>query len=163
MDEPLAVALKFGFIAVLYLFLMWVVRSAMRDLRRSEAAGVVVEPVEPPKRRRKDKARDGQPDLRAGVDPRLEVVAALGIEPGHAFEVGDGAMLGRSDGADIRIDDPFASSAHARIFSRGEFMYVEDMGSTNGTYLNGRQIRDAERLKMADVIRIGDSEYRYRE
>ena len=42
-------------------------------------------------------------------------------------------------------------------------MYVEDMGSTNGTYLNGRQIRDAERLKMADVIRIGDSEYRYRE
>ena len=119
MDEPLAVALKFGFIAVLYLFLMWVVRSAMRDLRRSEAAGVVVEPVEPPKRRRKAKDGDGQPDLRAGVDPRLEVVAALGIEPGSAFEVGEGAMLGRSDGADIRIDDPFASSAHARIFSRG--------------------------------------------
>ena len=161
MDEPLALALKFGFIAVLYLFLMWVVRSAMRDLRRSEATGVVVEPVEPPKR--KGKGGDGQPDLRAGVDPRLEVVAALGIEPGRAFEVGEGAMLGRSDGADIRIDDPFASSAHARIFSRGEFMYVEDMGSTNGTYLNGRQIRDAERLKMADVIRIGDSEYRYQE
>ena len=61
------------------------------------------------------------------------------------------------------MDDPFASSAHARIFPRGEFMYVEDMGSTNGTYLNGRQLRTAERLKVADVIRIGDTEYRYQE
>ena len=48
--------------------------------------------------------------------------------------------MGRSDGAEIRVDDPFASSAHARIFPRGDFMYAEDMGSTNGTYLNG-QIR----------------------
>ena len=46
--------------------------------------------------------------------------------------------MGRSDHAEIRIDDPFASSAHARIFQRGDFMHVEDMGSTNGTYLNGR-------------------------
>ena len=56
--------------------------------------------------------------------------------------------MGRSDSAEIRVDDPFASSAHARIFSRGDFMYVEDMGSTNGTYLNGRQLRTAERLKV---------------
>ncbi len=160
MDEPLAVALKFGFLAVLYLFLLWVARSAMRDLRRSEAASAVGEPVEPP---RPAKGGQPQPDLRSNVDPRLEVVAAMGVEPGSAFAVGEGATLGRSDGADIRIDDPFASSAHARIFSRGDFMYVEDMGSTNGTYLNGRQLRDAERLKMADVIRIGDSEYRYQE
>jgi pSer/pThr/pTyr-binding forkhead associated (FHA) protein len=159
-DEPLAVALKFGFLAVLYLFLLWVARSAMRDLRRYEGAGTVAEAPEPPSPRRRQKAT---PDLRAGVDPRLEVVAAMGQEPGTTFGVGEGATLGRSDGADIRIDDPFASSAHARIFARGEFMYVEDMGSTNGTYLNGRQLRTAERLKMADVIRIGDSEYRYQE
>ena len=49
--------------------------------------------------------------------------------------------MGRSDSAEIRVDDPFASSAHARIFPRGDFMYVEDMGSTNGTYLNGRQVQ----------------------
>ena len=61
------------------------------------------------------------------------------------------------------MDDPFASSAHARIFSRGDFMWIEDMGSTNGTYLNGRTLRSAERLKMADIVRIGDSEYRYQE
>ena len=159
MDEPLAVALKFGFLAVLYLFLLWVARSAMRDLRRYDGSSVA-EPVEAPNPVR---SRRAGPDLRAGVSPRLEVVAAMGHEPGTTFDVGEGATLGRSNGADIRVDDPFASSAHARIFSRGDFMYVEDMGSTNGTYLNGRQLRTAERLKMADVIRIGDSEYRYEE
>jgi FHA domain len=159
-DEPLAVALKFGFLAVLYLFLLWVARSAMRDLRRYEGSSTVAEPVEAPGPGRRRRAG---PDLRAGIAPRLEVVAAMGYEPGTAFDVGGGAMLGRANGADIKIDDPFASSAHARIFPRGDFMYVEDMGSTNGTYLNGRQLRNAERLKMADVIRIGDSEYRYQE
>jgi hypothetical protein len=103
------------------------------------------------------------PDLRSGVHPRLQVVAAMGHEPGATFDVGEGATFGRSDNADIRVDDAFASSAHARIFPRAEFMYLEDMGSTNGTYLNGRQVKTAERLKMADTIRIGDSEYRYEE
>jgi hypothetical protein len=159
-DDPLAVALKFGFLAVLYLFLLWVARSAMKDLARAGGGGATPEPVEPPGPRRRPSSA---PDLRAGVEPRLEVVAAMGHEPGTTFDVGTGATLGRSDGADIRVDDPFASSAHARVFSRGDFMYVEDMGSTNGTYLNGRQLRAAERLKVADLIRIGDTEYRYQE
>ena len=160
MDEPLAVALKFGFLLVLYLFLLWVARSAMRDLSRYERAAAA-EPVEPPSRRRQEQG--ALPNLRAGVAPHLTVVAAMGHEPGTTFDVGEGATMGRSDGAAIRIDDPFASSAHARIFPQGEFMYLEDMGSTNGTYLNGRQVKATERLKMADVIRIGDSEYRYEE
>jgi|SRR5512132_1388573 hypothetical protein len=160
MDEPLAVALKFGFLAVLYLFLLWVVRSAMRDLARYGGSAAAAEPVETPGPTRRER-RD--PGMRAGVSPRLHVVAALGHEPGTTFDVGEGATFGRSDGADIRVDDPFASSAHARIFDRSGFMYLEDMGSTNGTYLNGRQVKTAERLKMADTIRIGDSEYRYEE
>jgi hypothetical protein len=157
-DEPLAVALKFGFLAVLYLFLLWVARSAMRDMTRHEETAPA-DPAEPARPRREQAG----PELRAGVEPRLEVVAAMGHEPGTVFEIGSGATMGRSDTADILVDDPFASSAHARIFSRGEFMYIEDMGSTNGTYLNGRQLRSAERLKMADTVRIGDSEYRYEE
>jgi hypothetical protein len=162
MDEPLAVALKFGFLAVLYLFLLWVARSALKDLSRYEGVAAAAEPVEPPGPGRARQAR-AMPDLRAGVEPRLEVVAAMGHEPGTSFDLGEGATMGRSDSAEIRVDDPFASSAHARIYPRGEFMYLEDMGSTNGTYLNGRQVKTAERLKLADVIRIGDSEYRYEE
>ena len=147
MDEPLAVALKFGFLAVLYLFLLWIARSAMKDLRRSNGATGRAQPV--------DAGADGR--------PQLEVVAAKGYEPGSVFDLTGGAVLGRADTADIQVDDQFASAAHARIFPRDGFMYIEDMGSTNGTYLNGRQVGQAERLKLEDVIRIGDSEYRYQE
>jgi hypothetical protein len=160
MDEPLAVALKFGFLAVLFLFLLWITRSAMKDLSRTGGGAAAAEPVEAPGPRRRESAL---PNLRAGVEPRLEVVAAMGHQPGSSFDVGAGAMMGRSDGADINVNDPFASSAHARIFPRGDYLYLEDMGSTNGTYLNGRQVRTAERLKVADTIRIGDTEYRYQE
>ena len=162
MDEPLAVALKFGFLAVLYLFLLWVARSAMRDLARGSGRGRAspAEPVEPPGPRRREAVASA---VRAAVEPRIEVVAAMGHQPGTIFDVGAGATMGRSEGAEIRVDDPFASSAHARIYAREGYMHLEDMGSTNGTYLNGRRVKAAERLKIADVIRIGDSEYRYEE
>lgn len=165
MDEPLAVALKFGFLAVLYLFLLWVARSGLRELRRAEQGGGGPAPEAPPERSRGGRRKEARQnaDLRSGIEPRLEVLAAMGYEPGATWDVREGATMGRSDSADIRVDDPFASSAHARIFNRGDFMFIEDMGSTNGTYLNGRALRSAERLKMADVIRIGDSEYRYEE
>ena len=161
MDEPLAVALKFGFLAVLYLFLLWVSRSAMRDLARNVDTAMPSEPVDAPGGSRRREPEDG--GLMGAMQPRLEVIAALGHEPGTTFDISGGATLGRAESAEIRVDDPFASSAHARIFARGDFMHVEDMGSTNGTYLNGRQLRGPERLKVADVIRIGDSEYRYQE
>src|SRR5215212_5775291 len=160
MDEPLAVALKFGFLAVLYLFLLWVVRSSMRDLARY-GGGAAAEPVEAPSPARRARPAAARRDG-AGA-PRLHVVAAMGHQPGTTFDVANGTMFGRSDGADIHVDDQFASSSHARIFDRGGAMYLEDMGSTNGTYLNGRKVQSAERLEMGDTIRIGDSEYRYEE
>ena len=160
MDDPIAVALKFGFLAVLYLFLLWVARSALRDLRRgSEAVPVAEGPVESGR----DGRREQGIDLSSGVVPVLEVVAAAGDSPGTTYEIGAGATLGRAPTSDIQVDDPFASSAHARIFPRGQFMYIEDMGSTNGTFVNGRELRRAERLRVADTIRIGDTEYRYGE
>ena len=157
-DDPLAVALQFGFLVVLYLFLLWVVRSARRDLVRGQEPTEVERDADEP---RSD--REPVMDLGAGVEPQLQVVAAMGYEPGTVIDISDGATLGRAGSADIHVEDPFASSVHARIFARNGFMYVEDMGSTNGTYLNGRQLRKAEQLKPADKIRIGDSEYSYRE
>ena len=159
-DDPLAVALQFGFLLILYLFLVWVARSARRDLVRGQ------EPAFADNASRAENGRgDGGlgADLSAGVEPRLHVIAAMGYEPGTTIDISDGATLGRADSADIHVEDPFASSVHARIFPRSGFMHVEDMGSTNGTYLNGRQLRKAEQLKPADKIRIGDSEYSYQE
>lgn len=161
MDDPIAVLLKFGFLAVLYLFLLWVARSSLKDMSRSGEAGYAEGPAESVV---EDEGYDpAVPDLRAGVSPHLEVIAAMGHEPGAIFDVGHGAMMGRAQSADIPIHDPYASSAHARIFARGPYMYIEDMGSTNGTYLNGRQLRKPEQLKVSDTVRIGDSEYRYEE
>jgi pSer/pThr/pTyr-binding forkhead associated (FHA) protein len=160
MNDPVAVALKFGFLAVLYLFLLWVARSSLRDLTEHDDASVVMDGNEPAAVPRREQRG---PDLRSGVDPRLEVVAAMGLDPGTAFDIGDSATMGRADGSDIPVDDPFASSVHARIFPRGQFMYIEDMGSTNGTYLNGRRLRAAQRLKVGDTVRIGETEYRYQE
>ena len=159
MDEPLAVALEVRLPGRPLPVPALGGAQRVRDLSRYETPRPRTEPVT---RRRRGATRSG-PDLRAGVHPRLEVVAAMGHEPGSSFEVGEGATLGRADSADVMVDDPFASSAHARIFNRGDFMYIEDMGSTNGTYLNGRQLRAPERLKVADVVRIGDTEYRYQE
>jgi hypothetical protein len=162
-EDPIALLLKFGFLAVLYLFLLWVARSALRDLSDHEAELEVEAGPAPSASLRSDGRRRSRRDLRSSVSPRLEVVAALGHEPGSAFSIDDSATIGRSDSADVRIDDPYASSAHARIFPRGEYMYIEDMGSTNGTFLNGRPLRQPEQLKVADRIRIGDTEYAYQE
>jgi pSer/pThr/pTyr-binding forkhead associated (FHA) protein len=159
MDDPLAVALKFGFLLVLYLFLLWVVRSSMRDLARYGGTAAA-EPVEAPSPGRR-RARASAP--RNGGAPRLSVIAAMGHEPGTTFDLRDGAVFGRADGADIKVNDQFASSQHARIFDRGGAMLLEDLGSTNGTYLNGRKVKTAEPLSVGDTIRIGDSEYRYEE
>src|SRR4051794_40568281 len=136
MDEPLAAALKFGFLAVLYLFLLWVARSASRDVARAGDPALVG-----------GEASNGQPSGPAG-HPRLEGVAAMGYEPGTEFPVDGGIVLGRAPGADVRVDDPFASSNHARVFPRGGYVFIEDVGSTNGTYLNGRQLKRPQQLSV---------------
>ncbi len=153
--DPVAVALKFGFLAVLYLFLLWVAWSALRDVAGRRRRAAVIDDT--------GSARGGPDGMPAAIHPRLEVVAAMGYEPGTVFELDGEATLGRAKGADVRIEDPFASSAHARIFPSGEAMYIEDLGSTNGTYLNERQLEGPERLRTSDAIRIGDTEYRYQE
>ena len=160
MQDPIAILLKFGFLAVLFLFLLWVSRSALRDVAGRGSAALLDDtgPSAAPREQ-----RGGGMDLRSGVFPRLEVIAAMGHEPGEEFDLNGGITLGRAASSEVTVDDPFASAAHARIFPRGQFMYIEDMGSTNGTFLNGRQLRKPEQLRVADVIRIGDTEYRYQE
>jgi FHA domain len=153
--DPVAVALKFGFLAVLYLFLLWMARSALKDLRR----GTAVEPAY--------EDATGMHHATAGLNegtegsPRLRVGNAAGLRAGSAYDLSDGALLGRGDSADIRLEDTFASSAHARLVPQGEVIVLEDLGSTNGTYLNGEPLRGPQPLHVGDSIRIGDSEFTF--
>ena len=144
--DPIAVGLKFAFLAVLYLFLLWVARSAMKELRTSarpapEATGV--HPIGPGGRA-------------AATDAWLVVNQA-----GERFDLFGGLAIGRSSDADIRIEDRFASGIHARVYSRGPSYYVEDMNSTNGTFLNGARLDGEAGLGDLDEIRIGDTVFRF--
>ncbi|MDQ6914681.1 MAG: FHA domain-containing protein, partial [Actinomycetota bacterium] len=99
-----------------------------------------------------------------GVDdwePRLRVEQAMGMESGAEYDVGEGAMLGRGSTVDIRLEDPFASSRHARIVRQGDVLVIEDLDSTNGTYLNGSRLDGPQPLHPGDRIRIGDNEFCY--
>ena len=159
MLEPVSVGLKFGFLAVLYLFLLWVARSALKDLRRGRE-GVVA-----PDREDADDTT-GYYQAAEGLfaenefEPRLLVERAVGHESGIAYDLMGGATLGRGD-VEIRLDDPFASSRHARISRQGHMLVIEDLGSTNGTYLNEEPLSGPQPLHPGDHIRIGDSEFSY--
>jgi FHA domain len=153
--EPVSVALKFGFLAVLYLFLLWVARSALKDLRAGErGGGREVAPAEAT-----SLYATGGPD--GSASPQLVVERAPGHRAGLAYDIGDGAVLGRGDGAEIRLEDPFASSNHARLVRQGSVVVIEDLGSTNGTYLNEELLEGPQPLHPGDRIRIGDSEFTY--
>jgi pSer/pThr/pTyr-binding forkhead associated (FHA) protein len=96
-----------------------------------------------------------------GGEPRLLVKRAPGQQEGAAYDIPSyGATLGRGR-VEIRLDDPFASSRHARIFREGPVVVIEDLGSTNGTYLNGELLTGPQPLHDGDRIRIGDSEFSY--
>ena len=149
--EPIAVALKFGFLAVLYLFLLWVAMSAFRELRRTtvpapEATGV--HPIGPGGRA-------------AASDAWLVATSGGGLDPNERFDLFGGISIGRSTEADVRIEDRYASGVHARIYSRGPSYYVEDMNSTNGTLLNGARLEGEAELKDLDELRIGGTEFRF--
>ena len=92
--------------------------------------------------------------------PRLRVERASGYEPGSAYDLSEGAILGRGN-VEIQLEDPFASSRHARISRQGHVVVLEDLGSTNGTYLNDELLTGPQPLHDGDRIRIGDSEFSY--
>ena len=159
MLEPVSVGLKFGFLAVLYLFLLWVARSALKDLRRSSRTAQV-DPYAASDATGMYAAADGLQGADSEFEPRLLVERAAGHEPGIAYDLSEGATLGRGD-VEIRLDDPFASSRHARITRQGHVLVIEDLGSTNGTYLNEEPLTGPQPLHAGDRIRIGDSEFSY--
>ena len=158
--EPVSVALKFGFLAVLYLFLMWVAISSLRDLRRGRGGVIDAAARQPPDATGVYPAAAGFGALAGGFEPRLLVEHALGHEPGIAYDLSGGATLGRGD-VEIKLEDPFASSRHARISCQGHVVVIEDLGSTNGTYLNDQPLTGPQPLHEGDQIRIGDSEFSY--
>jgi hypothetical protein len=164
MVGPVSTALQFGFIAVVYLFLLWVSRSAMRDLRRPPgSAAVPTMAAGAPGDATGFHPASQAPTAAGPFEPRLIVERAPGHTPGMEYDVGEGAVLGRGEQAEIRLEDPFASSRHARLVVQGGIVVLEDLGSTNGTYLNEELVAGPQPLHQGDRVRIGDSEFMFAE
>jgi pSer/pThr/pTyr-binding forkhead associated (FHA) protein len=160
---PVSVALKFGFLVVLYLFLLWVARSARRDLGgpapAAERDGAARTPAADATGMYSASAL-GSADVGQRA-PRLVVERAPGHEAGMIYDLEGDIVLGRGDRAEIRLEDPFASARHARVYEQGNIVVIEDLDSTNGTYLNEELLQTPRPLHPGDRVRIGESEFAF--
>jgi hypothetical protein len=150
--DPISVALKFGFLAVLYLFVLVIARSALKDLRRTtapapDATGFHASPA--------------YAEVPHAIDAWLVAERGGGLESEARFDLIGGLSIGRSREADVQIEDRYASGIHARVFPRGDRFLVEDMRSTNGTLLNGASLHGEAELIDGDTIQIGDTVFRF--
>ena len=145
MPPFLLTLLKVAFLGGLYLFVYWCLRTSAVDLR-----GVM-----PPKTADVKEA-SSQP-ARKGRTPRtVFVLNDKGAQVG-SIPLNGNLQIGRSEGCQIRLSDTFVSQYHARIFRRGEQWFVEDLGSTNGTFLNDRRVTKPAEIHAGDRLVLGQS------
>ncbi len=147
-DETLLI-LKVAFLVLLYGFIILVVRSATKGMDQAPQESIVLGAAE-------------AAALRAehGYGPtRLLVVTSPELVQGATIEVSAPTVIGRDAQSGIRLDhDEYVSSRHARIEPRPEGAWVDDLGSTNGTFVNGSRLKKGRIAKAGDVIKIGATE-----
>jgi pSer/pThr/pTyr-binding forkhead associated (FHA) protein len=155
MSEGVLTVLKFCFLALLYLFLFRVVRVVRLELKPSKVA-VPLEAVavEPTPAAPKAKAKKERKERSGGQLYLLEPTA----RHGEVYSLTDEVTVGRAPGCGVVLDDDtFVSQVHARLFRRGRETYVEDLGSTNGTLVNGQRISEITRLQRGDRVQFGET------
>lgn len=149
--EPVLLALKAAFFVLLYLFIWRVIRTAARDLRTAPQESFVLAPSQ----------LGGEPPTSPGGS--LVVQQSDVLKAGAAFEAGPVPIsIGRAEDNDVVLEgDEFASSHHARIESNREGVWVLDLNSTNGTFVNGSRLDGRRRLREGDVVQIGETELKF--
>jgi hypothetical protein len=151
--EEALLLLKIAFLVLLYLFIWRIVRTAARDLRLPQESFVLAPGSIPG-------LGDSAPHVEAG---KIVVVKSPALTEGDEWDLDASPLtFGRSSGNDVELKrDEYASSSHARLEPRRDGVWLEDIGSTNGTYLNGIRLTRPKRLTSGDIVRIGETELRY--
>ena len=151
--EEVLLLLKIAFLVLLYLFIWRVVRAASRDLRAPQESFVLA-----PQR-----AAAGRGRSRPMQSGRLVVLSSPALREGDAHELDSSSVtIGRGPQNDVPIEaDQFASADHARFEPRQDGVYVLDVGSTNGTFVNGGRLVEPHRLRPGDVVRVGETDFRF--
>jgi len=146
-NTPVLRALEYVIIILLWLFFMWVVRAVWVEVR----------PLQRRRQRRNEQqgAGDGGGPPRRGKRLRLHVVRPED-HVGRTYELDDEVTVGRAAGCGVSIDyDTYASNLHARLFRQNGDLWVEDLGSTNGTWVNTRRIGERTQLDKGDLLQVG--------
>ena len=143
MPEPLLKLLELCVLALVWLFFLRVLRAVWTEVRGPSAT--VARPAAT--------ARRASPVRRRGT-PRLVVVEPK-ERKGRSYDLREEQTVGRAAGCQITLDDSYVSQLHARVFNKDGGWFVEDLGSTNGTYLNTKRVAGALALKRGDRIKIG--------
>ena len=153
--EELLLILKIAFVVLLYLFIWRIVRTASKELRLPQESFILAPS------QAGDLAQLRDPVLRGGG--RLVVVRSPTLAEGEERTLNSAPVtVGRGPQNDIALGgDDYASAKHARVEPRGDGVWVEDIGSTNGTFLNGIKLTRARKLTPGDVVRVGETELRY--
>jgi len=146
MPELVLVLLKYVFLFVLYIFVARAVKAVYLELRPARTGGG--------ERSRAPAPSPRPPSKRSKKAPR-KVSVVEGPLKGQSYELGEELTVGRAEKCHIVVDDTYVSQVHARIYANGETYVVEDLGSTNGTYLNRRRITSPEELSRGDRVKIG--------
>lgn len=163
MPESLLAALKLIFLGLLYLFFFRVIRAVWVELREPKDVQVTVASAPAPAGRSaaRDTARAGGLHLPWGASnsgPERLVVLEPVEQQGQVFELGDELTVGRAIGCSVALpDDTFVSTLHARVFRRDGSLYVEDLGSTNGTFVNDRPVTGTVPFHKGDRLQVGKS------
>ncbi len=140
--------LKYAFLAILYIFLARAVKAIYLELRPAGGR-------RPPAQRQPAPTPARAPSRRPKKAPRKLAVVEGDSLKGKSFDLADELLVGRADKCQLVLQDTYVSQVHARIFPRGEGVVVEDLGSTNGTYLNRRRITSPTELQRGDQVKIG--------
>ncbi len=151
--EEALLLLKIAFLVLLYLFIWRIVRTAARDLRLPQESFVLAPGSIPG-------LGGDAPHVEAG---KIVVVKSPALSEGDEWDLDASPLtFGRSSQNDVELKrDEYASSSHARLEPRRDGVWLEDIGSTNGTYLNGIRLSRPKRLTSGDIVRIGETELRY--
>jgi pSer/pThr/pTyr-binding forkhead associated (FHA) protein len=146
--------LKYIFLAILYLFFLRVLRAVWMELREPKPAPVQTPP--PPLTAAIPSAPADQKRGRRGRGAERLVVVEPAERRGQVFPLGDELTVGRAGGCGVALpDDTFVSQLHARVFRRQGELFVEDLGSTNGTYVNKKRIASAVAVRKGDKLQVG--------
>ena len=151
MPDSLLTILKFCFLALLYLFFIRVVRAVWAEVSGRTTVAAAPAPADRPSRNWGGAARGGG-NAKAGG--RLRVIEPADTK-GQTYELADELTVGRAGGCQITLDDTYVSQLHARVFRRDGQLYVEDLGSTNGTYLNRKKVTAPIAIRRGDRLQIG--------